>query len=51
MEKPFDYEWYIQRNKEIAMKRYGNLLDENRRVKGTNIWFDDYWRIHETEDK
>ena len=44
--QPFDYDWYIERNKEIAMKQYGDRLDENRRVKGTNIWFDDWWRIH-----
>ena len=47
MLKPFDWEYYIQRNKEVAMATYGNLLDEKRRVKETNIWFDACWRIHQ----
>lgn len=47
MLKPFDWEYYIQRNKEVSMARYGNLLDEKRRVKGTTVWFDDCWRIHQ----
>jgi hypothetical protein len=44
--KNFDMEFYIRRNEETAKRLYGNKLDENRRVKGTNIWFDSYWRIH-----
>ena len=51
MLKPFDWEYCIQRNKEVAMKRYVNLLDKNRQVKGTNIWFDDCWRIHKEESE
>ena len=39
-------EFYIKRNEETAKQLYGNKLDENRRVIGTNIWFDYYWRIH-----
>ena len=42
----FDYDFYIKRNEQVAMEKYGELLDENRRVIGTNIWFDDCWRIH-----
>ena len=42
----FDRGFYIKRNEETAKRLYGNRLDENRRVKGTNIWFDAYWRIH-----
>lgn len=42
----FDYEYYTNRNKEIAYARYGNLIDENRCVKGTDIWFDNFWRVH-----
>ena len=42
----FDYDFYIKRNEQIAREKYGELLDENRRVVGTNIWFDDCWRIH-----
>ena len=41
-----DYNYYINRNKEIAYARYGNLIDKNRRVKGTDIWFDEFWRYH-----
>ena len=44
--KNFDMEFYIKRNEDTAKRLYGNRLDENRRVKGTNIWFDAYWRIH-----
>lgn len=42
----FDPTPYIERNRKVAMERYGILLDENRRVSGTDIWFDDYWRFH-----
>ena len=44
--KNFDMEFYIKRNEDTAKRLYGNRLDENRRVKGANIWFDAYWRIH-----
>jgi hypothetical protein len=30
----------------VAKEKYGEWLDDNRRVIGTNIWFDDCWRIH-----
>ena len=46
MRKTFDISFYIARNEQTARELYGNRLDENRRVKGTNIWFDDWWRIH-----
>lgn len=49
MDRLFDFTWYLQRNKESAIRLYGDRLDKNRKVKGTNIWFDYYWRIHETE--
>lgn len=42
----FDYEYYVNRNKEIAYASYGDLIDENRSVVGTNIWFDKFWRYH-----
>lgn len=41
-----DKDFYIKRNELTARKLYGDRLDENRRVKGTNIWFDSFWRIH-----
>ena len=44
--KNFDRGCYVKRNEDTAKRLYGNRLDENRRVKGTNIWFDAYWRIH-----
>ena len=44
-------DFYIKRNEESARKLYGDLLDENRRVKGTDIWFDYVWRIHIGEEK
>lgn len=43
----FDREFYINRNKEIAVHLYGDLLDENKKVRGTDIWFDDAWRLHQ----
>lgn len=42
----FDPTPYIERNRKVAMERYGILLDENRRVSGTDIWFDEEWRFH-----
>ncbi len=39
-------EFYAKKNKQTAIFIYGDRLDENRKVIGTNIWFDYYWRIH-----
>lgn len=44
--KNFDPIPYINRNEEAARQKYGEKLDEDRRVKGTKIWFDGYWRFH-----
>lgn len=44
--KVFDYDFYINRNKEVAIANYGNLLTAERTVRGTDIWFDEYWRVH-----
>lgn len=44
--KNFDSIPYINRNEETARQKYGEKLDEDRRVKGTKIWFDGYWRFH-----
>lgn len=49
--KRINEEFYVKRNEESARERYGDLLDENRRVKGTDIWFDWRWRIHVGESK
>lgn len=46
MDKKFDYKFYINRNRQVAYARYGNLIDENRHVTGTEIWFDECWRVH-----
>lgn len=43
---PFDMEFFIKRNHDVAIQKYGELLDENRCVKGTDIWFDACWRMH-----
>lgn len=42
----FDPIPYIERNRKVAMERYGVLLDDNGRVSGTDIWFDEEWRFH-----
>lgn len=42
----FDYDFYIKRNEQVVKEKYGEWLDDNRRVVGTNIWFDDCWRMH-----
>lgn len=42
-----DFEFCIERNRQAVLERYGDRLDENRQVKGTDIWFDECWRIHE----
>lgn len=48
---PFAIADFVKRNRDVAIARYGNLLDENRCVKGTDIWFDGYWRMHRGEFK
>ena len=43
----FDVAFYVQRNKETAIRLFGNKLEENtRKVKGTSIWFDEFWRYN-----
>ena len=44
--KSFDFDFYIRRNEIVAREIYGDRLDQNGRVKGTNIWYDSFWRIH-----
>lgn len=46
MNTEFDYNFYANRNRQIAYEKYGNLIDKNRHVIGTLIWFDKYWRYH-----
>lgn len=41
-----DKEYYIKRNEETAKSLYGDKINANREVQGTNIWFDIFWRIH-----
>ena len=43
--KPFDYGYYIRRNKEAATEKYGDKLDENRNIIGTDYYFDSMWRL------
>lgn len=42
---PNDVDKFIQRNKETAIAKYGDKLDENRNVIGTNYYFDHMWRF------
>lgn len=35
----------IARNKEVAMRLYGDRLDENRNIIDTNYYFDGCWRL------
>lgn len=46
----FDYDFYINKNKETAIALYGDRLDENRNIVGTNFYFDSYWRLCERRD-
>lgn len=41
-----DKEYYIRRNEETAKSLYGDKINANRKVEGTSIWFDVFWRIH-----
>lgn len=41
----FDKLWYIERNKQVAMELYGDRLNANREVAGTDIYFDECWRM------
>lgn len=43
--KPFDYSFYIERNKQVAMEKYGDKLDKNRNIVGIDYYFDDSWRL------
>lgn len=36
----------IEQNKQTAIELYGDRIDNNKHVKGTDIWFDYAWRIH-----
>ena len=42
----YDCSRCIAINEQIARERYGSRLTEDRRVKGTDIWFDEGWRMH-----
>lgn len=42
----FNKEIFIKRNGYVARKIYGDKLNDVRKVVGTNIWFDSFWRIH-----
>lgn len=44
--EPFDHNRCVERNEQVARERYGSRLTEDRRVGGTDIWFDEGWRIH-----
>lgn len=41
-----DKAYYIKRNEETAKSLYGDKINVNREVEGTNVWFDVFWRIH-----
>ena len=41
-----DKEFFIDRNRQVAKELYGDKIDKDRKVIGTNIWFDSFWRIH-----
>lgn len=45
----FDYDFYVHRNKLTALNKYGSRIDSERRVIGTDIWFDEFWRFHKDE--
>ena len=37
--KPFDYDFYIQRNKEAAMEKYGHRLDKKQKHTRNRLLF------------
>jgi hypothetical protein len=41
---------YIERNKQTALKLYGDRLDEKRNIKGTMFYFDYAWRLRVRSD-
>lgn len=45
--KPFDYYYYTERNKQVALEKYGDRLDTNGNIVGTNYYFDYLWRLRE----
>lgn len=42
----YSYLGCASRNEQVARERYGSRLTEDRRVEGTDIWFDEGWRMH-----
>lgn len=47
--KVFDWGYYRQRNKEVALAKYGGRLDGNRNIKGTDYYFDNNWCLCKKE--
>lgn len=43
-------QFYIERNKEVAMDLHGDQLDDQRNIKGTKYYFDNCWRLRERSD-
>ena len=43
----FEYSLVIEKNRKTAMDMYGDKLDENRNIVGTNYYFDSFWRLRE----
>ena len=52
--EPFDYQRCMERNEQIVRERFGDRLTEDRRIEGTDMYFDYVWRLcirHAMEDE
>lgn len=42
----FDIDLFIEIHRQTAISLFGDKLDENRNVIGTDYYFDEMWRMH-----
>ena len=41
----FDIELLVEIHRQTAISLYGNMLDKNKNVIGTDLYFDEFWRL------
>lgn len=46
-----DVQTYIERNRQTANSLFGNQLDGDRNIVGTDLYFDYCWRLRKKEVK
>ncbi len=41
----FDVDLCIETHRQSAIKLFGDKIDENKNVIGTDLYFDEFWRL------